>query len=90
MFKVCLVLVVGVFGSGDSSEMTESESVIHSLPPTPLHSYPHNLPYSPIVYPGYGYPGYKEAILLRSPFDVQEVQDALRTKDGDITVSYKQ
>ena len=87
MFQVCLVLVVGVFG--DSSEMTESESVIHSLPPTPLHTgYPQHLPYSPIVYPGYGgYPGYKEAILLRSPFNAREVQDALRTKDGDITVS---
>jgi len=72
---LCLCLVSGEVMS---SEMAESESVIHSLPPPP-----HNLPYSPIIYPPYSYPGYSNTIVLRAPLSARELEDAIRTKDAD-------
>ena len=58
-----------------ATEMEESESVIHSLPPYPV-------PYSPLVYPPYTYPGYHHQL-----HDLREIHDAVRTQDADILVS---
>ena len=81
LFQLGFVLFGGSLVMGN--EMAESESVIHSLPPSP----PHHLPYSPIIYPPYNYPGYTEAIILRSPISARELEDAIRTQDGDKPVS---
>ena len=63
-----------------------AESVIHSLPHSPslqtgLNGYP--IPYSPLVYPPYGYPGYPHEM-----HSVREIHDAIRTQDADLLVSY--
>ena len=67
-----------------ATEMVESESVIHSLPHSPpqqtgLNGYP--IPYSPLVYPPYGYPGYPHEM-----HTIREIHDAVRTQDADLLV----
>ena len=32
--------------------------------------------------------GYQDALVIRAPYDIREIQDALRTKDHDLTVSF--
>ena len=76
-------MLVGVL----ATEMVESESVIHSLPHSPplqggVNGYP--IPYSPLVYPPYGYPGYPPEMQS----SVREIHDAIRTQDADLLVRY--
>ena len=75
-------MLVGVL----ATEMVESESVIHSLPHSPplqggVNGYP--IPYSPLVYPPYGYPGYPHEM-----HTIREIHDAIRTQDADLLVRY--
>ena len=78
------VLSLGVASLVSGSEMEESETadshVIHSLHP-PVSAGLYGLPYNPIIYPPYGYPGYPDTTgpAFRTPYDV--------THDGDINVS---
>ena len=76
-------------GADKMQEAASADSrVIHSLP-APSSPGVYSLPYNPIVYPPYGYPGYPDTtgLVFRTPYDVREVQDALRTLDGDVSVS---
>ena len=70
------ILLLTWLGLLVATEMAESESVIHSLP---HNGYP--IPYSPLVYPPYGYPGYPHEM-----HSVREVHDAIRTQDADLLV----
>ena len=78
------VLSLGVASLVSGSEMEESETadshVIHSLHP-PVSAGLYGLPYNPIIYPPYGYPGHPDTtgVVFRTPYDV--------THDGDINVS---
>ena len=74
-----------------SQDLEESQSVVHSLPRlAPYAPYsPHPGPYSPTPYPPYH--SLPDSPVYRSPYEVhgnKEVEDAVRTKDSDIAVSY--
>ena len=75
------VFCLGVFCMGmvrGSDKMEESETadshVIHSLHP-PVSAGLYGLPYNPILYPPYGYPGYPDTTgpLLRSPYNDRDI-----------------
>ena len=72
-----------------AQDLEESQSVVHSLPPlaqyAPYSAHPG--PYSPTPY----YHPLPDSTVYRSPYEepgTQELQDALRTQDNDIAVSY--
>ena len=76
-----VVVMEGVLEGVLATQMVESESVIHSLPHSPpLHP---TIPYSPLVYPPYGYPGYPQEMQT-----IREIHDAIRTQDADLLVRY--
>ena len=76
-----VVVMEGVLEGVVATQMVESESVIHSLPHSPpLHP---TIPYSPLVYPPYGYPGYPQEMQT-----IREIHDAIRTQDADLLVRY--
>ena len=75
MQVLCLASLVRGSDKMEETETADSH-VIHSLHPSSVSGGLYGLPYNPILYPPYGYPGYPD---IRTPYDA--------TLDGDIHVS---